>query len=238
MKKILISLSMLALVSGINAQDLEDLLGQLAGSGAKATYETSYEFNTYIQMSMSDQDDKTTVYEGYLSKDGKATAILFTDFGAKSVVLIDTRNNALLLLTEDEGEKTGLAMGFDPGALAEMSEGLRNEADHDIEPSKTGKSKEILGYTCYEYLIEEEDGRVQMWVSPELGQEIDQHLLVNEQVFGSAFLHVANASGLVMEYNFSDNNSGERRSLKITGLDLKAGFSLSTEDYAIMSMGQ
>ena len=235
MKKILISLSMLALVFGVNAQDLEDILGQMAASGASTTYEQAYIFSTYVQMSLTDNGNQTVVYDAYLNKAGDVTAILFSDGGAQSVVLIDTKNNAVLLLSEDEGEKTGIAMGYDPAALSEVS-GEINEDDYSSY--KTGKTKDILGYSCDEYVIKEDGTKVQMWVSAKLGKEVEQDLLGNEQVFGGAFLHAARANGMVMEYNYTDENSGENRKLVITKLDLKAMYSVKTSEYAIMSMGQ
>ncbi len=239
MKKALLSLSILALVFTVSAQDLEELLGQMATSGVSINYEKAYSFNTYVQMSLTNLGDKTIVYDGYLSKEGETTAILFTDGGANSVVVIDTKNNVVLLLSEDESEKTGIAMGIDPAVLSEVTDEMGKELKKDdYTPFKTGKTKDILGYTCDEYVIKEEASKVQMWVSPELGEKVNQDLLNNEQVFGGAFLHASGANGMVMEYNFTDENSGEDRSLKITKLDLKAKYSVSTDDYAIMSIGQ
>ncbi len=239
MKKALISLSMLALVFAVSAQDLEELLGQMTTADASVIYEKAYKFDSYVQMSLTNLGDKAVVYDGYLTKEGDATAILITDGGTNSVVVIDTKNNVVLLLSEDEGEKTGIAMGIDPEALSEVSGEMTNELKKDdYAPFKTGKTKDLLGYTCDEYVIKEDNSIIQMWVSPKLGKEIDQDLLSNEQVFGGAFLHASGANGMVMEYNFTDENSGENRSLKITKLDLKANYTVSTSDYAIMSIGQ
>jgi len=239
MKKVLVSLFILAIFFGANAQDLEELLGQMAAAGGSVSYEEAYSFQTHVKMSLTDQGDNTMAYEGYLTKEGDATAILFSEGGANSVVVIDTKNNVVLLLSEDEGEKTGIAMGIDPEALSEMGEEMGKDIKKDdYAPFKTGKTKEILGYSCNEYIIIEDDSKVQMWVSPKLGEEIDQNLLNNEQVFGGAFLHAGKADGMVMEYNYTDENSGENRSLKITNLDLNARYSISTADFAIMSIGQ
>ena len=42
---------------------------------------------------------------------------------------------------------------------------------------KTGKTKNILGYSCDEYLVEDEATEVHMWVSEKLGKQVRREML-------------------------------------------------------------
>jgi len=141
------------------------------------------------------------------------------------------------MLSEDDGQKTGIAMSVDPEMLAAMGEEI-SENDDAYEPFKTGKSKTILGYNCMEYLVSEGGTEIHMWVSEELADKVSKEMLKNQQVFGGAFIHATSMNGMVMEYTFSDGNSGQRMAFRVTKIDFNASKSINIADYAVMSFGQ
>ena len=240
MKKVLFALTMFAMVlsvSEVRSQDLEDILGQITNMQTKAVYESDYKFDTYLQLEISDPGDDNIVYNAYLTRDGSSYAVLFTEGGAKSVIVVDTKNSTVLMLSDNEGEKTGVALAVNPEALAEITAEVQVD-DVSYASNKTGNTKEILGYTCEEYLIEEDGTTSQLWVSEELGKEVEQDMLSNQYIFGGAFIHSAGMNGMVLEYHFTDDSSGDTRTLKVTKIDLKASYSINVGDYAVMSMGQ
>ena len=240
MKKVLFTLSMLAMIFSVNyvqSQDLEDILNQLTEATSKAVYEQVYNFDSYIQMEISDLDQHSILYEAYLSKDGSNYAVLFSDKGTRIVILFDTKNSAMLMLSEDEGEKTGVAMRIDPEALADIT-AEASEDDQNSANFKTGKTKTILGYSCDEYRVKEDGAETSMWTSEKLGKEIAKEILANQQIFGGAFAHSAGMNGMIMEYTYKDDSDGKTRSMKVTQIDLEAKNSIKVSDYAVMSMGQ
>ncbi len=202
MKNVLLSLFILALilpVQNVQSQDLQDILGQLGAGTTKAVYEPTYKFDTYMQMELSDPQNKKVVYNAYLNRDGSSYAVIFEDQGARSVIVFDTKNSTMLMLVENDGEKTGFAMGIDPAALAEMGE-EDDEGDFEYESFKTGNSKTILGYQCDEYLIKDESSEIRIWSSDELGKEVEKKMFSNQQIFGRAFAHAAGMDGMALEY--------------------------------------
>ncbi|MCP4312375.1 MAG: DUF4412 domain-containing protein [Bacteroidetes bacterium] len=239
MKKILFALSIMAMilsVQNVQSQDLEAILSQVA-TASKAVYDQEYNFDSYMQMEISDQGDHTIVYDAYLSKDGSNYAIMFTDKGTKSVILVDTKNNCMLMLSEDDGEKVGVAMGIDPALLAEMADEV-GEADKAYADLKSGNTKTILGYSCDEYRVKEDGAEISLWISEKLGKEVAKEILANQQIFGGAFVHSAGMNGMVMEYIYKDDSSGENNTMKVTKIDLGAKNSIKVSDYAVMSIGQ
>jgi len=241
MKKVLLSLSILALivpVQNVQSQDLQDIMGQLGAGSTKAVYEPAYKFDTYMQMEVSDQENQKVVYNAYLTRDGSSYAVIFEDQGAKSVIVFDTKNSTMLMLVENEGEKTGFAMGIDPEAFADMEEDSDFEGENEYETFKTGNKKTLLGYECDEYLIKDESSEVRVWSSDELGKEVEKKMFRNQQIFGGLFTHAAGMEGMALEYEFKDLDSGEQGIMRVTQIDLKSNKTIATSDYTVMSMGQ
>ena len=240
MKNILLSLCFLAFLlpaQNVQSQDLQDILGQLGAGTTQAVYEPAYKFDTYMQMEVSDQNNESIVYNAYLTKDGSSYAVIFDADGAQSVIVFDTKNSTMLMLVENDGEKTGFAMGIDPSALADLEEDGEAE-DFEYESFKTGNSKTLLGYQCDEYLIKDENSEVRVWSSEKLGKEVEKKMFQNQQIFGGAFTHAAGMEGMALEYDFKDLESGEQGIMKVTQIDLNSNKSISTSDYTVMSMGQ
>lgn len=238
MKKVLFALSMMVMilsVQNVQSQDLEDILSQVASASSKAVYDEVYNFDTYIQMQISDLGDNSVTYDAYISKDGSNYAVLFSDDGTNSVILIDTKNSSILMLSEEDGEKTGVAMGIDSEALAELTTEV-NEVDQSYADMKTGNTKTILGYSCDEYLIEEDGTESRIWTSEKLGKEVSKEILANQQLFGGAFVQAAGMNGMTLEFIFKDGS--DTRTMNVTKIDLNAKNKIKVSDYAVMSMGQ
>lgn len=240
MKRLAIALILPALllpVLSTNAQDIQDILSQMGAGTGKATYEKKYTFDTYIQMEVSDPGNTTLLYDAYVNKDGINYAVYFSQDGAKATVVFDGKNNSVLMLSEDDGEKTGIAMSVNPEMLAAMGEEF-SEGKDDYSPFKTGKSKSILGYKCNEYLIKQEGTEIHMWVSEELADKVSKEMLKNQQVFGGAFVYATTMNGMVMEYDYRDGDSGQRMTFLVTKIDLNASKSIDISGYSVMSLGQ
>jgi hypothetical protein len=241
MKKLIFAIALISLVSytqEIRAQDLENILEQVADGTNKAYYQSLYQFDIHLVLEVSDMGGKIDLYEGYLSKDGEATAIIFPVEGEESTIILDRKNNSVIILSSSGEDKTGIALALHPDALAAMAASVQEEVEYDsYENFKTGKTRDILGYTCEEYLIEEEGKTIRMWVSDELGEKVDKSLITNQQVFGGAFAHAAGTEGMPLEYIYKDNTTGDQRSLKVKKIDFNTEFKVNTREYTIMVTG-
>jgi hypothetical protein len=166
--------------------------------------------------------------------------MVFTDGGDQSTVIFDHKNAAMLILSDSDGEKTGFAMGLDQEAMEEAAEDYEEDAgaEHPYAPYKTGKKKNILGYSCDEYLVEDESSEAHLWVSEELGDRVRKEMLRNEQTFGMMFYHAAYLNGMILEYDFLDKEDGEKVIMQVTDIDLNRSHSISTRSYAVMTMRQ
>ena len=217
------------------------------GLTGNVAYETDYSFDAYIQMEITNYKkngnvDNEIVYDNYLHKEDADYAMEFADGNDKSIIIFDTKNSAMLILANSDGEKTGFATTIDPEAMAERAEAYAEENEEDIDmdsyrPVKTGKTKQILGYSCDEYLVEDEETEVHMWVSEKLGNEMRKEWMNNQQTFGTMFTHAYALNGMVLEYDVMEKN-GEKTIMQVTKIDMNHSHAVSTSGYTIMSMRQ
>jgi len=212
------------------------------GLSGNVDYESKYDFNAYIQMEISEykKNEKLkdkTVYDSYINQDAVDYAMVFRDKDATSTIIFDSKNSAMLILSDSDGDKTGFAMGMDPEEFAEQVEEYAEESEADpYKAYKTGKTKTILGYSCDEYLVDDENSEAHMWVSEKLQKQVRREMFNNQQTFGPAFYHAAHLNGMVLEYDHLDKNDGERVVMLVTDIDLNHSHSISTQSYAVMTM--
>ena len=212
------------------------------GLSGNVDYKSDYEFDAFIQMEVSEYKkneklDEQTIYDTHLSKEKIDYAMVFRDDDSKSTIIFDQENSAMLILSDNDGEKTGFAMGMDPEAFAEQVEDYEEESlVNPYSAHKTGKKKDILGYSCEEYLIEDTAAEVRMWISDELGKKVRKNMLNNQQTFGALFFHAAYTNGMALEYDVLDKDDGKRTVMKVIDIDLNRSHSIPTRGYAVMSM--
>jgi hypothetical protein len=217
------------------------------GLTGNVDYEPVYSFDAHIQMEISEYKkngtlDNQMLYDSYVHKEDADYAMEFSNDGSKSIMIFDTKNSAMLILTNSDGEKSGFATSIDPETMAEEAEAYEEEdSGVDSDPfnyKKTGKTKNILGYSCDEYLMEDEATEVRMWVSEKLGKEMRKEWMNNKQTFGAMFSSAYALNGMVMEYDFLDKEDGDKMVMQVTKIDLNQSHTVSTEGYTIMSMKQ
>jgi hypothetical protein len=217
----------------MHSQDLQEIMGQLTNPAKKAEFKSLYEFDAYIRMEMSGGNEQV-IYDSYLAKGGGNLAMVFRAEGVPTTVILDTDNEALVMLLETGGEKTGFAMAVNPDAIADLTSDALD--DRPVEELKTGNTKTILGYSCNEYLIRDGTSVIRVWSSEKLGREIGQEIMKNQKVFSGAFSHAVLTGGMIMEYSYE--SEGESMVLKVTDLDLNRKHTISTSEYHVMSFGQ
>jgi hypothetical protein len=217
---------------------LNDVYLDAMGLKGNVEYEMNYDYDAYIKMEVSSFEDGEKLedqiaYDSYFNKGLKNYALVGSDKGDKSIFLFDSENNSMLILTDSDGEKSGFAMYVDEESF-EDPEGSDETTNYD--QYKTGRTKKILGYTCEEYLMEDEASELHMWVSEKLGKEVRKEMLMNQRAFGTSFYHTSDLDGMVMEYDYTDKEDEERVVMQVTKVDMNHSHSISTYGYSVISM--
>ncbi|WP_185974427.1 DUF4412 domain-containing protein [Litoribacter populi] len=140
--------------------------------------EDMYQFDGRAVVEITGKDNKgrdmdPMVMESYLSKDNEYTAVQMQSKEAEKMLMIfDMKNDATVVLMENDGERQSMAYSINWQELAEaMPEDAENpEEEVDLESldwRKTGNTKTLLGHLCEEYEVEDEEYRSTYWVTQE-----------------------------------------------------------------------
>ena len=229
------------------------LMMRAMGMGGAANVKPVYEFDGTIEMtitnySQGEQDGQSALYTTFIDSKSFDYGMNFSESGqdGASTVIFDTENNLMVTLGENDGERTGFAVGFTPDqaeAVAteygdtEAESGEMAEESYDpYNEYRTGKKKKILGYSCDEYVIEDDETIVTMWITEDLQREMKSNYMQNA-TFAGLFMYAHSTSGTVLEYIMEDKKRDEKTVMQVTDIDMDKRKTISTAGYNIISMG-
>ena len=231
---------------------MRSMLQGFGMTGDPVAIDDAYLFNQLIQMHLEMYDN-----EGQQTHNGEfitylnaqtgnlAYEVVSNDFGdnEQGMFIIDTKNNAMIILNNNDGEKTGIVYGI--GTFFENLEDFSSdEVDSDEEMpdlsythpdvKKTGKTKNIAGYQCHQYIYNTDEVESDFWITEELKTS-------NRDFFSTLFKTSALTNGMgygyVMESTSKDKTSGDINKMQVTRVDdnVKSRYDLST--YQITNLG-
>ena len=231
-------------------QRMQRMLKGLGISGDPVPVETSYSFNNLIQMHIESFDK-----DGKLNSEGEfvthfnpnttsmAYEVISGNMGqpGQGLFIIDMKNEAVIILSEEEGKKSGLVYGI--GAFfGKESEELQNtELDETPENflanpnlSKTGKTKNIAGYKCDEYKYSDEESESHIWITNDLKLDTRDffNTLFKTNMYAKGF-----PWGYMMESTTIDKETGEKSFMQVTKVDNNSDKRFSLSDYTMTNLG-
>lgn len=232
---------------------MQGILKGIGISGEPVPIEGSYSFSSKIQMHMvtRDKNDKITSQGElitYMNPDqvNFAYEILSGDLDnkGKGIFIVDMKNKATLFLSEEEGERKGIVYGLDfPSEENALQEEAGN-ADQDLRDiesinpyiKKTGRTKQIAGYPCEEYVYDdpENDGEIRYWLTDKLNLKTNNYL---GSALKSTLWTGGATAGFLMESEAVDKESGEKSLMQVTEVNTSAGKKFTMADYQITNLG-
>jgi len=201
----------------------------------------SYSFSGHAIMLVKNWDEDGE-YEGELEQkilipeSTSAFGMENTSEEVLTTIIIDYNENVMITLMNDEGEKTGFVMSIDSDSLF-TAMGDIDEENYTFNPQdlrKTGRTKEISGYTCDEYLYVTEEFELSYWLTDDLSMDL----------WGSFYKNIPgykeNAQefpGFPLEMEQKDKTSKARTVTRFTDIHTNSPKTLVTGDYQVMSFG-
>ena len=192
---------------------------------------SSGDFFTY-----TNKDSKNTAYQSF-SDDNSASE-------KQGIFIVDAENKATIILSDENGEKTGIVYGLSTLGVSEESyQTTTTEEDVSTEfystnpnVKKTGKTKKIAGYTCDQFTIDDEDTEGEMWMTRELKLESSDFLGAIFNV-GMMSAGMGIGWGYLMESTLIQKETGEKSFMTITKVDPNTNKKFNLSDYNITNMG-
>ena len=190
---------------------------------ADLDFEDHYTFSSSMSMDVESYDSESgdhseMDYTLFFNEDDDNFAMRFAGINESTgeygehLFIFDLHNQVMLMLSESEGEKTGLALRMDPDEQAVTYQPDMEDHEEDevydaalLIPdfSRTGRTKTISGYECNEYLWEDDSLRINIWVSPDAVFDYSRAwgYMGGFQALSGGH---AGLEGLIMEYEFGD----------------------------------
>ncbi len=204
------------------------------------TNEVVYEMNTVVnnQPTMMEYTVLLNPNEEYMgTKIGNMTQGGKSNSMAKGIVnIMDFQNNAMIMIMEEQKMANVMSME----SLNKAAENNKSEGETNTTVAKTGKTKDILGYKCYEYQILSNDSEGSIWIAPSV-EVYNQGFLksMNNAAFSNN-TELLDLKGLTMEMEMTvkSGDKGEKMDMKMTVISFnKKNSKIDMSNYTSMNFG-
>ena len=231
--------------------NLKNIMKGMGLSGEPVPTAETYKFDHLIQMHLENfnkRGKKTDENEFITHFNSNSTSMAYQAISGdtdseQGLFIIDAENGATIILTEDNGEKTGIVYGM--GAYMQTLGEEYDEEDLDMEETpetylanpdvkKTGRTKTIIGFKCEEFVYNDEYTKSNFWITKDMN--------LNSKDFLSTLFKTSIAShgmgwGYMMESTSVDKETGEKSVMKVTRVDTNSNVKFSLSDYKITNLG-
>ncbi|NQU87086.1 MAG: DUF4412 domain-containing protein [Mariniphaga sp.] len=225
---------------------VKNIMSRMGVNSTPVEIEDSYSFSSNIKMDIETYTDGNLESTGHINSffnnDSDVFAYEFEgdddSEDKKGFFILDQKNKASIILSEDDGEKKGVVTGIDMAQLgAYAQENIDEDQDNEVFSSKaksTGRTKKILGYKCEEYVYEDESAKSNVWVTKD--KMLKTHNLYSSFNMNAGFLN-GFSGGFIMEAESTDKATNEKSIMKITEINEKISKKIDLSAYEIMNLG-
>lgn len=245
--RIFLSLPLLLMLHVVSAQDDRQQAMQHAminafsqGSCPVAdNYPYDHSFTAMIRNTTKKGKKESWLRMEYMVRDdGKMVATRLIESNEKDMPgmtsVIDLEQERVISLMDNGNMKMALCMNFGK-AMDRMEDKMQEQPD--LKFRKTGQTRVILGYTCEEWMSEDEENVNSYWIADKEDLPIWKHLAATSRQKNSP-LSTANTTmpgkGMMLLMEGRSKKNGDSFSMEITGLSLKKSGSISTAGYQKM----
>jgi hypothetical protein len=135
--------------------------------------------------------------------------------------------------------KMGMIINIDKDQVEEYASEHVNEQEDNMKYYKSGRTKDILGYSCEEWIMEDEDGRSEVWVSDEVDINLGKAFNAMSQSMKTEKMGPEEyPMGTMLEVNSVEKKSGEQYHMVATAVREDSNREISTKGYQFMNLGQ
>lgn len=154
----------------------------------------------------------------------------------EATVIMDWESGTMLTVLEEQ--QIISVTNLDKEAMEESTAEAIEEQNGELQDfEKTGRTKEILGYTCHEYTFENEKAKGVMWVT----EDIELNPVSMMGGMGKSMKQKDKLpnypNGMYLEAHFEDKKSGDTTDWETTAIDMEKESSVTTSNYRVMNLG-
>lgn len=230
---------------------MQNMLKSMGMGGEPVPFENSYSFSYLIQMHIESFDksgNSTSSGEfiSHIDKESQSMAyeVISGDMAesGQGIFIIDAKNDAMLILNDKNGEKSGIVYGM--GDFFE-NRGQTYEEEIDLSETpetylanpnvkKTGKTKTIAGFKCEEYVYEDDESKSHVWITKDLKMNTRDFF---STLFNTSLYSHGMGWGYMLETTSINKNSGEKSVMEVTRIDKNSNKRFNLSGYQITNLG-
>lgn len=182
----------------------------------------SYTFDQKITVTVtSSEDDSVEVNYLFNSNNSTISCIQMnaeqTDNASDNVFFVLSENSIDMFMNAG-----GMKMRKSIGKEEFKAFNTAYEIPEQTDIQKTGQTKSILGYLCYEYKFSSDEGTITAWICPNFPIQSSNSLVLGAKTSDQF-------EGFVMELYTTASN--EKSNLKVTAVDFDINFTINTNSY-------
>ncbi|MBR9999693.1 MAG: DUF4412 domain-containing protein [Cyclobacteriaceae bacterium] len=189
-----------------------------------------YDFGWNYQLSVSSDDEQTLV--DYFLYEGGGYFGTATAEATEMKMVLDNNLKAFITYMENDGEKTAMAMRF-PNIEINEEDSLLNSS---FTFEKTGNTREILGYTCEEFIGENPEYKYTMYITQDTEVGFGDFFKMDQNRIPAGFdpEWIKAGKGMMMEMEMIDKNK-KKNNMSMTCTKLEAvTMTLNNDEYEFM----
>lgn len=227
----------------------------MKGININVPTEDVYNFTGVAEMEMTGTDEKGKAIDpilmtSFITENSDFSAMEFSSNEKKkkeglekTIMIFDMKNNASIILMENEGEKTRMALGLNYDLHESIIENDTLSFE-DVQFEKTGRTKTIAGYPCDEYKAENEEYVAFYWATQDAIGGIGTFWGKNSS-FLSKKMKTANKEyferlpdGDILEITSQNKEDKTTWNMTMTSVDTSKATNFVMADYSNMMDGQ
>lgn len=229
-------------------QENNPLLNLLTSGGSNINHEDMYIFDNSLKMliegEQTEEQGKMFFTSFFNSKTNDVAVSIETsakEGNSQEMVeittILDYANKCGIMLTSQGGQKMAIVTDMEEEGESEINYEEEEEINtiDDYKYNKTGKTKEILGYKCYEYEYTNNLEKGVFWVTDELKFKMDRKAL--EKSGMPTLLGEGPLEGMVTMEMFYFDEEGQTSHMLVTEVNTRFNKTFSLKGYNVMSVG-
>jgi len=232
-------------------QRMTDMIKKMGVGGEPVPIQDSYSFNNLIHMHIESykENGKKTSEGEFITHLSTESGIMGYEFVSGDMaepglglIIVDAKNGATIMLSEEKGKKTGLVYG-----LGTFSQTVQDESLEDLDLSetpdsylanpnvnKTGRTKTIAGYKCDEFKYTDEYSESNIWITKDLKMNTKDFF---STLFKTSLYSHGMGWGYMMEATTINKDNGEKSIMTVTEVDNNSNKTIVMNEYEVTNLG-
>ncbi|MBP94023.1 MAG: hypothetical protein CMC55_07900 [Flavobacteriaceae bacterium] len=188
--------------------------------------EAVYSFTHKYVMQM--ESDKYTTNLTYYLAENKNYFGSTVESASTMISVMDMDKQTLFMFTDAGGTKMLMASSLNLDKMVKD-----NSEDYNAQVEKTGRTKTILGYTCFEYTVTTDDMKGNFWVTQEADIAFPKGFYdMSDKNKNANQAWMADMDGILLEMHITDTSKRKQQTMSMRCIALeKAKFKINSSDY-------